>query len=387
MSNLRISGVGCTLMDYVYNGISFKSDNIRLFLSKKDGDGGISPGKLVFTEELEEFAGMSYRDILDNITCGKAPDAMNIGGPAVVSMIHAAQLLENRAEINFVGAVGEDESAGNLLDFLAKTPVSPDQLRHFRLPTPFTHVLSDPEYNNGYGERSFINNIGAAWKLTDPGMGFFDSDICIFGGTALVPGIHDRLDELLKKARKKGAFTVVNTVYDFRNEKENPGKPWPLGNDHSCLPDIDLLIMDLEEARKISGKKSVSEALRYFHERSVKGVVITMGTDDVLVYASGERYRKEVNRSFPVSARAILELKNKKLTHGDTTGCGDNFAGGMIYSLADQFIILGDVNPDMEEMVSWGIASGGFACFYLGGTYFENERGEKMKKVRKYLVN
>ena len=47
-----ISGTGCALADFIYNGVSFNSISFKKYLSKKAGDGGLSPGKLVFTEEL-----------------------------------------------------------------------------------------------------------------------------------------------------------------------------------------------------------------------------------------------------------------------------------------------------------------------------------------------
>ncbi|HUV01213.1 MAG TPA: hypothetical protein VMW32_09645, partial [Bacteroidales bacterium] len=58
-----ISGTGCALADFLYNGISFESNNFRKYLSTRTGDGGLSPGKLVFTEELEKFSGLPYNDI------------------------------------------------------------------------------------------------------------------------------------------------------------------------------------------------------------------------------------------------------------------------------------------------------------------------------------
>lgn len=384
MKKLKISGVGCTLMDYVYNHVSFESEGIRPFLSKKDGDGGVSPGKLVFTEELESFAGIPYPEILHAITRGRKADTMNIGGPAVVSMIHAAQLLDGDAEIYFIGAIGTDEAGKALLSFLGKTPLDPSNIVRFNKPTPFTHVLSDPDYDSGHGERSFINNIGAAWELDDPGDEFFEADISLFGGTALVPKIHDKLDTWLGKAKENKAFTVVNTVYDFRNEKLNPGEKWPLGQGHACMDKIDLLIMDLEESLKISGEKDGDTARDFFINLGVKGILITEGAKDIRVYASDDIYRNEVNMNFKVSQKAISDLKCSGVK-GDTTGCGDNFVGGMIYSLAVQMINYPGQKPDMEQMVKWGRASGGFACFYLGGTYFEKERGEKLEKVKRYL--
>ncbi len=68
---------------------------------------------------------------------------------------------------------------------------------------------------------------------------------------------------------------------------------------------------------------------------------------------------------------------------GDTTGCGDNFVGGVISSIVNQ-IVSGIAHPDLKETCSRGIVSGGFACFYLGGTYLEDNPGEKRSKIEPY---
>ena len=50
---IKVSGVGCCLVDRVYNNISFHSNELRDYLSRKPGDGGLVPGNLVFREEFE----------------------------------------------------------------------------------------------------------------------------------------------------------------------------------------------------------------------------------------------------------------------------------------------------------------------------------------------
>jgi len=59
-----ISGTGCALADFLYTDIRFDSPAFMKYRSKRAGDGGLSPGKLVFTEGLEQFAGCPYPQIL-----------------------------------------------------------------------------------------------------------------------------------------------------------------------------------------------------------------------------------------------------------------------------------------------------------------------------------
>ena len=68
-----------------------------------------------------------------------------MGGPSIVALIHAAQLLHGTpAEIRFYGARGNDKAGEFLQAKLEQTPV---KLEHFRIAegaTPSTIVLSDP---------------------------------------------------------------------------------------------------------------------------------------------------------------------------------------------------------------------------------------------------
>jgi len=380
-----IAGTGCALADYLYTGVQFNSPVFLKYLSRQDGDGGLAPGKLVFTEELEKFSGISYSEISKELTGGKTPEAVNIGGPGLVSLINASQLLPvDEFEVRFYGGTGNDGTAEFIEQLVRKTPLNIDHYcRISEKRTPFTDVLSDPTYDNNHGERTFINNIGAAWDYTPDLLpeDFFDADIVCFGGTALVPMIHDNLTTLLTRAKEKGCLTVVNTVFDFRNEKRNPGQPWPLVDQPEDYRLIDLLIMDCEESLKISGWKSIEEAAQYFVDLDITTLVITNGAKEFYVFSNGKLFGKAELQKLPVSQRVSHDFKNNPGSKGDTTGCGDNFAGGIISSLARQLKTEEVGKLNLTEAIAWGVSSGAFACYYVGGTYIEHEEGEKCKIV------
>jgi hypothetical protein len=92
-SKIIVAGTGCALADYLYTGVRCSAPTFRKYLSQKPGDGGLTPGKLVFMEELEKCAGIPYSEICKEITDGKSPDAFNIGGPGLVSLINTSQIL------------------------------------------------------------------------------------------------------------------------------------------------------------------------------------------------------------------------------------------------------------------------------------------------------
>ncbi|HBE42715.1 MAG TPA: carbohydrate kinase family protein [Bacteroidales bacterium] len=379
-----VSGTGCCLVDLLYNDINFKSAEISPYLSKKRGDGGLTPGQLVFQEEFENYCGSTLTKVLDKITGGRTHDKINIGGPSIVSLINVSQLVDKeQCEVRFYGRGGNDDIGQYLISALRKTPVV---LRDYKLinnRTPSTVVLSDPSYDNGHGERAFLNSIGAAWDYRPDELGddFFDSDIVVFGGTALVPQIHDHLTTLLKKAKSKGCITIVNTVFDFRNEKANPLQKWPLGESDASYSYIDLLIADQEEAFRLSGEHDPQDAIRFFREKRVSSLIITNGSKNISTYSDGHFFTESGLTEMPVSRKVIGELKNAQ--GGDTTGCGDNFVGGIIASVVTQ-LLSGVRHPDLREACCWGVVSGGFTCFYMGGTYFEEETGEKRAKMQPY---
>jgi len=379
---VRISGVGCCLVDRIYGHVDFHSEAFRKCLSKKAGDGGLEPGKLTFEEELERFAGLSFAsDILPRLTEGQKADKENIGGPCVVALINASQLAYKESDVSFYGCRGDDEVGVGLLEKLSQTSLD---LSHYRIEknseTASTSVLSDPNYDNGHGERTFVNTIGASWHYIPDEVdeNFYDSEICVFGGTALVPRIHQGLVSMLKKAKTKGCITVVNTVYDFINEKKNPDKHWPLGESDESYRFIDLLIVDHEEALRLSGGKDIPSAIAFFKEKGTGAVLVTNGAQNVWLWAESPLFGSIKEQTMPVSEAVGKALKAGK--EGDSTGCGDNFAGGIIGSIARQ--MYDEKSFDLKDACRWGIVSGGFACFYYGGTYFEKQEGEKFAQLQ-----
>jgi sugar/nucleoside kinase (ribokinase family) len=380
---ISVSGVGCCLVDVLYNNVDFSAESVKPFLSNERGDGGLMPGQLVFLEDLVSFGKSPFEAILNRITHVRSPDKINIGGPAVVPLIHLAQLTSGEeCTVRFYGRGGSDENGTFLKSELGKTPVILQDYELVDGYTPSTFVLSDPNYDHGHGERMFVNTIGAANAFLPEYLqdDFFNSSVVVFGGTALVPSIHDHLGELLRKSKLHGAITVVNTVFDFRNEKLNPDQKWPLGGENS-YQSIDLLVTDHEEALRLSGTKETRDACSFFVNSGLSAFIITNGSKDLCYWSDGRLFAKQDLATSPVSRQIVDELKINR--SGDTTGCGDNFVGGVLYSVVEQ---LKQQNHllDLSEACAWGVVSGGFTCFYVGGTYHETARGEKLANIKPY---
>ena len=393
---IRVNAAGCSLVDNLYGRSSFAHPAFRRILSRRIGDGGLVIGGLTFSEALAEFAGEDYPGLLNTLTRGSPPDSSSIGGPGIVPMIHAAQVCR-RSDIRyrFAGVAGRDAKGRLLRDMMDRAGFPMDDYTESPGPTPGTDVFSDPDFDGGRGERTFVNTIGAAdgyGPESLPG-DFFDADIILFGATALVPPLHDDLSDLCRRARHAGAFVIVCTVFDFRNEARMNGKPWPLVDNFA---DIDLLVMDREESLKISGAESPGSAMRWFLEAGCAGVVITQGADDILLGAAPEGRFRPPGRTRMPTCRYADEAAAGITGNRDTTGCGDNFVGGLIDSIAHQ-TAEGSESPDgaapgghprklnLEDAVIFGVAAGSMALTCLGGVYYENAPGEKRRGMQKFL--
>ncbi len=385
---IKISGVGCSLLDLIYSDIDFRSQAFRSLSSKMPGDGGLIPGGLVFAEDLERFADTDLETIVKTITGKSSPDAMNLGGPAIAALVNTSQLTFDREiEIHFFAVRGNDGIGRHIEGFLAQTTVNIDHYLVTDGISPTTIVLCDPAFDGGIGERSFINTIGAAsnYGIEDLGDDFFDADLLFFGGTAVVPEIHAHLDMLLSRGKASGCLNVVSTVYDFRSENHNPGSPWPLVGADPAYAHIDLLIMNSLEACKISGETEPANAVHYFADHGVGTILVTQGPDPVLIFSNGSLFTATELISLPVSERLSDELLSGDHSKGDTTGCGDNFAGGVLADLAVQLQSKAVGQLDFYQTCAWGICSGGLAGIYTGGVYSESRAGEKYRWLKPYV--
>lgn len=388
---MRIQGTGCCLIDSIYRNCSYQSEAFTSLWSKKRGDGGLIEGGLVFTEDLEAYAKLSHQQIIASLGSNREADGKNLGGPAVVALVHAAQILaDSDAEVIFHGVVGVDENAELVRSTIARTPLHAKLKTVQSMSTPTTEVFDDPSMRSGKGERSFINTIGSAYAFdaTDLPPSFYDSDIVLLGGTALVPNLHDQQHEVLKKAKERGCITVVGTVYDFRNEKASNTGRWPLGSTPS-YPFIDILVCDEQEALRLTGTSSAEDAAQMLMDFGVGAFIITRGALPMLLWSGGNLIEPTPLSTLPVSAYMDELMRKDPSLRKDTTGCGDNFLGGVLVSIAKQ---LEKGTPlSMLDICAWGAASGGYTCTYHGGTYLEQEKGEKAAQllpvVQAYLQN
>jgi sugar/nucleoside kinase (ribokinase family) len=142
--------------------------------------------------------------------------------------------------------------------------------------------------------------------------------------------------------------------------------------------------VDWVEALRLSGTGNITAAVKFFIDNGVHSFIITHGPEPFHIWSDGTFFKPQKLTSLPVSSLVGERLANSPELKGDTTGCGDNFAGGVLASVAQQLCTAKTGTLDIIEACSWGCASGGFACFYVGGTYLEQNPGEKTAKVAEF---
>jgi sugar/nucleoside kinase (ribokinase family) len=90
-------------------------------------------------------------------------------------------------------------------------------------------------------------------------------------------------------------------------------------------------------------------------------------------------------QTLPVCEAINRDLADFPERRGDTTGCGDNFAGGVIAGIAEQLALAPRGKIDLREACILGTVAGGFTCFTVGGAFYETYAGEKRGRMSSYV--
>jgi sugar/nucleoside kinase (ribokinase family) len=115
----------------------------------------------------------------------------------------------------------------------------------------------------------------------------------------------------LRNAREAGLTTSLDTGWDARSR-------W-LEDIEGCLPHLDLLFLNQDEARMLSGFADPDDAARRMQALGAGDVVIKLGAEGCAVFTTNGAIRVA---GFPVDVV-------------DTTGAGDCFVGGFLAALAE----------------------------------------------------
>jgi sugar/nucleoside kinase (ribokinase family) len=145
---------------------------------------------------------------------------------------------------------------------------------------------------------------------------------------------------------------------------------------HQVIAKVDVITINDEEARQLSGEYSLVAAARKIHEMGPKYVVIKKGEHGALLFHDGD--------IFFAPALPLEEVF-------DPTGAGDTFAGGFAGFLAAS----GDYSFDnMKRAIIYGSNFASFAVEKFGTERMQtitneeiNTRLEQFKALTKFEIN
>jgi sugar/nucleoside kinase (ribokinase family) len=258
---------------------------------------------------------------------------MTVAGTAAGTAIDMARLGLN---ISTIGVIGADE-LGRWLELKMRTEgvhtdglsVDPSQ------PTSATMLPIRPN-----GERPALHVKGANTSLSldhiDWGL-IEAADYVHVGGTCLL----DKFDgeptaEVLRRAQAAGAVTSLDMLGMRDSDFDRLFGP--------VLPHLDWFLPNDDDARMVSGRTDLDEAVAWLHDQGVGGTVVTLG-------AEGASYTSQGGEEIRVAAYDIEVV--------DTTGCGDAFSGGFIAGLVEGRDVVGamEIGVAAGSMVATGLGS------------------------------
>lgn len=205
--------------------------------------------------------------------------------------------------------LGNDRFGELTAEKLRQAGVETSFIRRLDAPTATSVVLVDPS-----GARAFLHQPGVSRLAFPEPIEFNDS----FVGEAThfhlanpfsLPRMRRHAAETLRRAKDRGLTTSLDAAWDAMGEWGKVTDP--------CLSYIDLLFVNEDEARRLSGEAGPAAAARYFQSRGTGGVVVKTGAAGCLIFADG---RESAVPAFPVECV-------------DSTGAGDVFAGAYLAAL------------------------------------------------------
>jgi sugar/nucleoside kinase (ribokinase family) len=230
---------------------------------------------------------------------------LRAGGCALTTAIGLAQL---GANVIMAGFVGNDPFGRFLEEQMDEAGVHSRRLgRHPTLPTSTTAVLDGDS-----GEHVLLHTTGATAGLTRdsiPDDLLFAGRVLHVAGAGINPGLDGQpTADLLAEAQDRGILTSLDTAFDSTGH-------WT--RVHAALPHLDVFAPSLHEVRYISGLHKPEDIANWARDRGVKTVIIKLGSDGAFVMSEG------FTGFVPSHSVPVL----------DTTGAGESFNAGLLYSL------------------------------------------------------
>ena len=211
--------------------------------------------------------------------------------------------------VRLLGMLGRDCFGEALLARLNSVGVDTGWVNRSQAPTATTVALVNPQ-----ADRFFLHRAGASMEAFAEPVEFSPAVLRGLSHFHLanafgIPGMRRHAAELLRRARAAGLTTSTDAGWDSCGR-------W-LGDLGPCLPHTDLLFVNEDEARRLSGLDDPIPAAQKLRELGARSVVVKLGGNGCAVFSSDAEFHAP---AFDVHAV-------------DTTGAGDCFVGGFLAAL------------------------------------------------------
>ena len=224
---------------------------------------------------------------------------------------YAIGILGGRVRLQ--GCIGADAAGAEIRRQLESVGVDTSLLQTGREPTAATVALVKPD-----GSRAFLHRLGASAEAFADFTGFNTAHASTHYHLAnpfTLPRFRAKAALALRSARDLGLTCSLDTGWDSRGDWMRMLAP--------CLPLIDLLFANEDEARMLTGHADPFKAVAAFRDGGARDVVIKLGSRGALVFEAS---------SLEPFASAALPIEAV-----DTTGAGDCFVGGFLAALQRGF--------------------------------------------------
>jgi sugar/nucleoside kinase (ribokinase family) len=212
--------------------------------------------------------------------------------------------------VRLMGMVGPDDQGRFVLEKLLRAGVDTSAVGSVAAPTASTVVMVNPT-----GDRRFLHRIGASADAFVEPVEFTVALTAAMshyhlGSIFTLPRMQPHAAETLRRARTAGLSTSLDTNWD-------PNGLW-MEVLRPLLPHLDLLFLNEDEARMITGSANPAAAAKVVLAGGVRIAVIKLGHRGCSIHIEDEEI---LCPAFDVEAK-------------DTTGAGDCFAGGFLAARA-----------------------------------------------------
>jgi len=237
----------------------------------------------------------------DDIETPMGRAEMAIGGAATYITLAASHFLNDLRLVSVIG----DDFPQDMLDFMRQRGIDLDGLQVKEGEKSFFWA---GRYHDNMNSRDTLDTQLNVLATFDPILpeAYKDTEYLMLGN--LTPSVQMRVIEQMNKRPKLIALDTMNFWMDIA-----------LDSLMEVLKKIDMLIINDEEARQLSGEHSLVKAAHKIHAMGPRFLVIKKGEHGALLF--------EDDKLFFAPALPLQEVV-------DPTGAGDTFAGGFMGYIA-----------------------------------------------------